>query len=41
MIDVIGHGSIGQAIVHRVSRGKHVLFADIEDICVEGEHRPN
>lgn len=30
VIVVIGAGSIGQAIVRRVSAGKHVLLADIE-----------
>ena|ERR1700679_3391828 len=41
MLDLIGHGSIGQAIVRRVSAGKQVLFADLEDVYVEGDHRPN
>jgi hypothetical protein len=27
--------------VRRVSAGKHILFADIEDVCVEADHRPN
>jgi NAD(P)-dependent dehydrogenase (short-subunit alcohol dehydrogenase family) len=30
VIEVIGAGSIGQAIVRRVSAGKHVLLADIK-----------
>jgi saccharopine dehydrogenase-like NADP-dependent oxidoreductase len=31
MIVVIGAGSIGQAIARRVSAGKHVLLADLND----------
>jgi hypothetical protein len=41
MLDVIGHGSIGQAMVRRVSAGKQVLFADLERVYVEVDHRPN
>jgi hypothetical protein len=41
MLDVIGPGSFNQAIVRRVGAGKHVLLADIEDVCVEDDHRPN
>ena len=29
VVDVIGAGSIGQAIARRVSAGKHVLLADL------------
>ena len=39
VIVVIGAGSIGQAIVRRVSAGKHVLLADIKQENAEAAAR--